>query len=86
MHDPYVVYWEEHDCKIDSQLDSVLSGNQELVIISTGHSLYKSTEVIRKLLEMEPTNIYDTVGLLTNSQISMLQEKHTISVLGRGDF
>ena len=85
MHDPFVSYWEEQKCDIESDLDAVLDSNPDLVIISAGHSEYKSSKVILKLLEMEPTNIYDTIGLLSYEQISLLQEKHKVSVLGRGD-
>ena len=85
LHDPFVSYWEEQKCDIESDLDAVLDSNPDLVIISAGHSEYKSSKVILKLLEMEPTNIYDTIGLLSYEQISLLQEKHKVSVLGRGD-
>jgi len=85
LHDPFVSYWEEQKCGVESDLFSVLESNPDLVIISAGHTAYKSSKVILKLLEMESTNIYDTIGLLSNEQISLLQEKHNVSVLGRGD-
>ena len=85
LHDPFVSFWEEKKCDIESDLDAVLESRSDLVIISAGHSEYKSPKVILKLLEMESTNIYDTIGLLSSEQISLLQEKHKISVLGRGD-
>ena len=85
LHDPFVSFWEEKKCDIESDLDAVLESRSDLVIISAGHSEYKSPKVILKLLEMESTNIYDTIGLLSTEQISLLQEKHKISVLGRGD-
>jgi len=85
LHDPFVSRWEEQKCDVESNLSAVLEVNPDLVIISTGHCEYKSSKVILKLLEMEPTYIYDTIGLLSNEQISLLQEKHKISVLGRGD-
>ena len=85
LHDPFVSRWEEQKCDVESNISAVLEVNPDLVIISTGHCEYKSSKVILKLLEMEPTYIYDTIGLLSNEQISLLQEKHKISVLGRGD-
>ena len=85
LHDPFVSFWEERKCQIESNIQNVLDSKPDLVIISTGHSEYKSSEVVLKLLEMEQTYIYDTIGLLNNEQISLLQEKHEISVLGRGD-
>jgi UDP-N-acetyl-D-glucosamine dehydrogenase len=85
LHDPFVTFWEEQKCDIESDVYAVLRSKPDLVIISAGHSEYKSSKVILKLLEMVPSFIYDTVGLLSNEQISLLQEKHKISVLGRGD-
>jgi len=85
LHDPFVTFWEERKCDIESDVYAVLESKPDLVIISTGHSLYKSSKIILKLLEIDSTNIYDTVGLLSNDQTSLLQEKHKISVLGRGD-
>lgn len=85
LHDPFVTFWEEQKCDIESDVYAVLGSKPDLVIISAGHSEYKSSKVILKLLEMVPSFIYDTVGLLSNEQISLLQEKHKISVLGRGD-
>ena len=85
MHDPFVSFWEELECRVESDINAILNVRSDLVIISAGHSVYKSPKVILKLLEMESTNIYDTIGLLSNEQISLLQEKHKVSVLGRGD-
>ena len=85
MHDPFVSFWEELECRVESDINAILNVRSDLVIISAGHSVYKSPKVILKLLEMESTNIYDTIGLLGNEQISLLQEKHKVSVLGRGD-
>jgi UDP-N-acetyl-D-glucosamine dehydrogenase len=85
LHDPFVSIWEEQKCDIESDVCAVLESKPDLVIISAGHSEYKSAKIIQKLLEMEPTNIYDTIGLLSTEQISLLQEKHKISVVGRGN-
>ena len=85
LHDPYVSYWQEMDRRIESCLDTVLSLDVDVIVISAGHSEYKSSKAIVKLLERESIKIYDTIGLLSNEQISLLQEKHEVSVLGRGD-
>ena len=85
LHDPYVSYWREIDRRIESCLDTVLSLDVDVIVISAGHSEYKSSKAIVKLLERESIKIYDTIGLLSNEQISLLQEKHEVSVLGRGD-
>lgn len=85
LHDPFISYWEEQRCNVLSDLSAVFESNPELIIISSGHSAYKNPDIMLKLLESEPTCIYDTIGLLSNEQIALLQEKHLVSVLGRGD-
>ena len=85
LHDPFISYWEEQNCKVRSDLMAILESEPDLVIISAGHSEYKTPKVISKLLETASINIYDTIGLLSCKQIKLLQEKHIVSVLGRGD-
>ena len=85
LHDPFISYWEEQKCDVRSDLVAILESNPDLIIISAGHSEYKSSKIMLKLLESGPTNIYDTIGLLSYEQIALLQEKHVVSVLGRGD-
>jgi UDP-N-acetyl-D-glucosamine dehydrogenase len=85
LHDPFISYWEEQECEVCFDLVAALEVMPDLIIISTGHSEYKSQNTIQRLLELEPTNIYDTIGLLSYEQILLLQNKHIVSVLGRGD-
>ena len=72
LHDPFVTFWEEQNCSIESDLSKVLNSDPE-------------EHTIKKLLEIDACKIYDTIGLLDQGQISKLQTKHYISVLGRGD-
>jgi nucleotide sugar dehydrogenase len=85
VHDPFVLYWEEQKRQVGNDLVATFEPIPDLIIISSGHSMYKSSKTILKLLELDPTNIYDTIGLLSNEQITLLQQKHKVSVLGRGD-
>jgi len=85
LHDPFISYWQEQDCSVESELDEVLCLEPELVIISTGHSEYRKSETISKLMNIKSTNIFDTIGLFSKKQLIMLQGKHKVSVLGKGD-
>ena len=85
LHDPYVSFWEEQKCEIESDLGVVLELNPDLVVISTGHNAYKKESTIEKLMAIAPAQIYDTIGLFSTGQILTLQSRHQISVLGRGD-
>lgn len=84
VHDPYVSVWEELEIHT-SGLDDVLLISPDLIIISTAHSKYKSDDFITKLMSLQDCKIFDSVGLFSNEQISLLRKKHKISILGRGE-
>jgi hypothetical protein len=57
----------------------------DIIIISTGHSIYKDDKTVDMILNLNPLFIYDTIGHLSQKQINKLQKKHMVKVLGRGD-
>lgn len=85
VHDPFISYWDEISRDVECCLDKVLSQKPKIIIISAGHSEYKSAKIINKLLEMSSLKIFDTVGLFNDDAIKLLQSKHIVKVLGRGD-
>lgn len=85
LHDPFVLYWQEQRCNVDSDLDVVLDLANDIVVVSAGHSQYKLNSTINKLMKINPALIYDTIGLFNKKQLALLQTKHKVSVLGRGD-
>ncbi len=85
LHDPFVFYWEEQACHVESNLSAVLESNPDLVIISTGHKAYKKESTIEMFMAMSPTKIFDTIGLFSKDQLQSLMTRHKVSVLGRGD-
>ncbi len=86
LHDPYVEHWDETNLDISPDLEKILVRNFDLVVISTAHSFYINSEsLISTLLEKDSLMIYDTVGVLQNSEIDSLKAKHKLIVLGRGD-
>ena len=85
VHDPYVTYWEEIGINVDKDLYDILSDNFHLIVISTGHDQYKTSEFINFLKNKNSLKILDTVGLLDEKHIKLISKKHMIKVLGRGD-
>ncbi|MDC1319509.1 nucleotide sugar dehydrogenase [Litorivicinus sp.] len=85
LHDPFVSYWEEQKCNVESNLNAVLDSTTDLIVVSAGHSEYKLESTIDKLMALNPALIYDTIGLFDKDQLMILQSKHKVSVLGRGD-
>ena len=85
LHDPFVSYWEEQKCSVESDLTAVLDLTADLIIVSAGHSQYKLGSTIDKLMALNPVLIYDTIGLFDKEQLLILQSKHKVSVLGRGN-
>jgi nucleotide sugar dehydrogenase len=84
-HDPYVLYWPEADIRPLRDISSALKTRPDIVVISTGHRMYRQEEVIDLFFGCDPLWIYDTIGLLSAAQITKLKQKHTVIVLGRGD-
>tara|TARA_Y100000590_G_scaffold461493_1_gene623195 strand:- start:6736 stop:8166 length:1431 start_codon:yes stop_codon:yes gene_type:complete len=84
-HDPYIGFWNEKKIEIEQNLEYHLSNSPDIIIISTGHAVYKSQETIDSILDLESVLVFDTIGLLKNTQISFLQKRHRVKVLGRGD-
>jgi len=85
LHDPFISYWEELKCNIETDLNAVLDRTTDLVIVSAGHSQYRLESTIDKLMALKPAFIYDTIGLFNKEHLLILQSKHKVSVLGRGD-
>jgi UDP-N-acetyl-D-mannosaminuronate dehydrogenase len=85
LHDPFVSYWEEQKCAVEADIHTVISSDPDLIVISAGHSQYKQESTIEKLMALNSLLIYDTIGLFDKEQLLMLQSKHKVSVLGRGD-
>jgi UDP-N-acetyl-D-glucosamine dehydrogenase len=85
LHDPFVSYWEEQKCDVESDLNTVLDTTVDLIVVSAGHTQYKLKSTINKLMALNVELIYDTIGLFDKEQLTLLQSKHKVSVLGRGD-
>jgi UDP-N-acetyl-D-glucosamine dehydrogenase len=85
LHDPYVTYWEEKGLVIENDLTKVLDAHPDIVVVSTGHSLYKSSDFFEKLMQLPPLFLFDTIGIFSTNQLTELLRSHTVRVLGRGD-
>jgi UDP-N-acetyl-D-glucosamine dehydrogenase len=86
LHDPHVLYWEEKDLWINQDLNELLKGDYDFIIITTGHKDYRNNkEFIERLSAKKSSFIYDTIGVFTNDDIRLLAKKHIVKVIGRGD-
>jgi len=86
LHDPHVKYWEEKDLWVNQDLDKLLQEPYDVIVITTGHKDYRNNPaLLDKLIQLPSCWIYDTIGVFSNDQISMLGKKHTVKVIGRGD-
>lgn len=86
IHDPIVSFWEEKNIIVEQSIEELLKNKIDIIVISTGHSLYKTDKIIELLMKKDKLTIYDTIGLLTEEQILMLKKKHKLIILGRGDY
>ena len=88
LYDPYVNFWEELNLSVNTSqnMDDIFKNNIDLLIFSTGHSIYKNNKkFISSLCEIDSCVIYDTIGILSQNEIKLLSKRHKVKVLGRGD-
>ena len=85
VHDPFVNFWEEVGCEPEKNLPEMFTGGVGIVVVTTGHTMYRSGQTVDVLMQQEPMWVYDTIGLFSTEQIKRLQQKHMVIVLGRGD-
>ncbi|HUR64944.1 MAG TPA: nucleotide sugar dehydrogenase [Chitinophagaceae bacterium] len=86
LHDPHVLYWEEKDTWVNQDLDELLKTSYDIIVITTGHKDYRNNPILLEKLMKQPASfIYDTIGVLSNDEISKLSSKHIVKVIGRGD-
>tara|TARA_Y100000741_G_scaffold365141_1_gene359624 strand:- start:3655 stop:5145 length:1491 start_codon:yes stop_codon:yes gene_type:complete len=85
VHDPYVQYWQEINLKVSQDLDEKLEKSWDIIVFTTAHSEYKNSKIISKICNMSNVRILDTLGVLKQKDISMLNKNNTVKVLGRGD-
>jgi UDP-N-acetyl-D-glucosamine dehydrogenase len=85
LHDPFVSYWEEKQLNISHNLGEIIKPNFDTVVITSGHSFYKSRKFIDHLIMVKPKIIYDTLGHIPEEYIKRLQKVSKVIVLGRDD-
>ena len=84
--DPFVPFWEEQNLKIPADFKPFFQKQFEVLVISTAHSLFKNNpELINLILGQKKLMVLDTIGVLTDKEISILNQKHSVRVVGRGD-
>lgn len=85
MHDPYVSFWEEKQIKVPKNLGEILKPGFDVVVITAGHSYYRSRKFIDHLMVVKPKIVYDTLGHLSEEDINRLQRVSKVCVIGRDD-
>jgi UDP-N-acetyl-D-glucosamine dehydrogenase len=84
--DPYVSYWEEQKMKITEKYQDLIEEEYDIIVFSAGHSEFKNNaELINKILNQNKTFIFDTIGILSKIEIELLNAKHSVRIVGRGD-
>jgi UDP-N-acetyl-D-glucosamine dehydrogenase len=86
LHDPFVAFWEERECKVSSDLDSLLQERYDIIVITTGHKAYRNNpELLQKIINQPNVMVLDTIGILSNDELIRLNQQHLACVVGRGD-
>jgi len=84
--DPFVSHWEEQNLEIVENYTELIDNDYDIIVFSAGHSAFKNNAVlINKILNQNNVFVFDTIGILSESEIELLNTKHTVRVVGRGD-
>jgi UDP-N-acetyl-D-glucosamine dehydrogenase len=86
LHDPFVAYWEERECKVSSNLDTLLQERYDIIVVTTGHKVYRNNpDLLQKIINQPNVMVLDTIGVLNNDELTRLNQQHLACVVGRGD-
>jgi nucleotide sugar dehydrogenase len=85
LHDPFVPIWVERDRAVGDDLSAALAHAPEVIVLSAGHSVYRTDESLAQLLAAPPAVLFDPIGFFGEAQLTRLRERHRVIVLGRGD-
>jgi len=86
LHDPFISYWEEEEIAINNDLKVTFESNYDVIVISTGHKIYRDNELLFDSIIKGNALLYDTIGVFTNEFIERIRSNNkSIKVIGRGD-
>ena len=86
LHDPYVKYWEEKKIHINDDLFMLLKNKIDVLVFTTAHDEYRNNKkLIECILQKDKMQIFDTVGILSESDINLIKIRHKLRIIGRGD-
>lgn len=86
LHDPFVTYWEEKKQHVSSDIDALLQMQYDIIAITTGHKMYRNNaDLLQKMMQQPNIMLLDTIGVLSNEELALLNTRHVACVVGRGD-
>lgn len=86
LHDPHVVFWEEKNTWVNQDLIKLMEDEYDIIVITTGHREYRSNNwLLEKVNSKKKVFFYDTIGVLSKTEVDNLGKKHIVKILGRGD-
>ncbi|MFT4797177.1 MAG: nucleotide sugar dehydrogenase [Candidatus Azotimanducaceae bacterium] len=86
LHDPYVPLWEERKIEVETDLNSLLNSEFDMVVLCTAHSQYNGNQDLNDFLLSNPNMIIvDTLGFFGSPLVSQLKANKNLVVIGRGD-
>ena len=86
LHDPYVGYWEERNAIVELDLSKVLGRSYDLLVLTTGHSIYLKDNLLRDYLKAaKGIALVDAWGFLDENTVKDAATRNKVKVIGRGD-
>ena len=85
LHDPYIKFWEEVKLDVNTNIESFMDENFDIIIFCTRHNVYLQDEKFNVWLNtLSNKTIFDTNLVLNAERISLLKKNNTVKIIGNG--
>jgi nucleotide sugar dehydrogenase len=87
IHDTHVRYWEERAIYTVPSFEKILEQKIDILILGTRHKTYINSPILKEYLTSCDSSVFimDSQAILSEEEIQLFKEKHTVKVIGRGD-
>lgn len=85
LHDPYIKYWEEVKTFVETDIESVINDNFDIIVFCTRHNIYLKDHKFNSWLNsLNNKIIFDTNLVLNTERIHLLKSNNVVKIIGNG--
>jgi UDP-N-acetyl-D-mannosaminuronate dehydrogenase len=85
LHDPYIKFWEEVKIDVETEIESVINDNFDIIVFCTRHNIYLQDNKFNSWLSsLNNKIIFDTNLVLNTERIHLLKNNNVVKIIGNG--